>query len=396
MKKVLFATTAMLLTGGMAMAEVTIGGNGRFGLLYQETDRETDTETTVSYRLRFNIDASKETDTGVVFGGRIRMQYNSGDTDAIDTVVTGDDGAIVADSGGNLVFSQGGTAGARLNTAKIYASYEGMTVEVGNVDTAYNSAALMYNSEIGYLDRSFGDPQGAYYSYSSSPYGVDEEDRMGIAFTYSVGDFNGRISWVTPNQFGDSLNTSCDGTIGPVDIDADGIITGLEGNVCDDPTFGTFVDDDRKDEFGISGDYTFGAFTVSAAYVTNGAGIDDNENYFLGVEYAFNDVGAVGLQYFDNGDVTLAGDNVDGIDVGDVGQQWTLYGNYKFDAWIIKGYIATNNNLGDVVEYLGGDGQDTVYGIGADYDLGGATLSGSIQQGYSGNTTGDIGVRFSF
>ncbi len=45
-----------------------------------------------------------------------------------------------------------------------------MTVEVGNVDTAYDSAALMYNSEIGFLDRSSGDPQGAYFSYSSSPY----------------------------------------------------------------------------------------------------------------------------------------------------------------------------------------------------------------------------------
>ncbi len=79
MKKVLFATTAMMLTGGMALADVTISGNGRFGLLYQETTVDTDTETTISYRLRFNIDASKETDSGVTFGGRIRMQYDNGE-----------------------------------------------------------------------------------------------------------------------------------------------------------------------------------------------------------------------------------------------------------------------------------------------------------------------------
>lgn len=377
MKKVLFATTAMMLTGGMALADVTISGNGRFGLLYQETNRDTDTETTVSYRLRFNIDASKETDSGVTFGGRIRMQYNSGDYDAVDQVVTdGTTGALIRDQGGNLVFNQGGTSGAGLNAAKIYASYQGMTVEVGNVDTAYDSAALMYNSEIGFLDRSFGDPQGAYFSYSSSPYNVSQQDRMGIGFAYSVGEFNARISWVTPNQLGDTLDTTCDGTIDPVT------------RICDDPTFGAFVDDERADEFGISGDYTFGGFTVSAAYVQNGAGIDDNENYFLGGEYAFGDVGAVGLQYFDNGDVTP---NVD-ID-GDLGQQWTLYGNYKFNDIIVKGYIANNNNLGDL---YGDDGQDTVGGIGADYDLGGATLSGSIQQGYDGNATGDVGVRFTF
>lgn len=377
MKKVLFATTALMLTGSMALADVTIGGNGRFGLLYQETSRDTDTETTISYRLRFNIDASKETDSGVTFGGRIRMQYNSGDTDAIDTIVTGPDGLPVLDLGGDFVFNSAGSSGAGLSAAKIYASYEGMTVEVGNVDTAYDSAALMYNSEIGYLDRSFGDPQGAYYSFSSSPYGVDEADRVGIAFTYSVGEFNGRISWVTPNQFGDTIDTVCDGTIDPT------------SRVCTgDDTFATFTEDDRADEFGVSADYTFGAFTVSAAGVQNGAGIDDNENYFLGVEYAFADVGAVGLQYFDNGDVA-PNDDLD----GDLGQQWTLYGNYKFNDIIVKGYIANNNELGDV---FGDDGQDTVYGIGADYDLGGATLSGSIAQGYSGNATADVGVRFSF
>jgi outer membrane protein OmpU len=382
MKKVLFATTALMLTGGMAMAEVTIGGNARFGLLYQETARDTDTETTISYRLRFNIDASKETDSGVTFGGRIRMQYNSGDTDAIDLVVTdGTSGAIVRDSGGNLVFGQGGTSGAGLNAAKIYASYEGMTVEVGNVDTAYDSAALLYNSELGYLDRSFGDPQGFYYSYSSSPYDVAEEDRVGIAFTYSVGDFNGRISWVTPNQFGDLLDTECDTAL----VDAglgDGTLQ------CTDGDFGTLVEDDRADEFGLSADYTFDAFTVSAAYTQDGNGISGNDLGFIGVEYAVGDVGGVGLLWIDNGDFAPDDDTV-----GDLGQQWTLYGNYKFDAWIAKAYIAYNNELGDAA---GDDGQDTVYGIGADYDLGGATLSGSVQQDYNGNTSADLGVRFSF
>jgi outer membrane protein OmpU len=380
MKKVLFATTALMLTGGMAMAEVTIGGNARFGLLYQETDRDTDTETTVSYRLRFNIDASKETDSGVTFGGRIRMQYNSSDSDAIDLAVTdGTSGALVRDAGGNFTFQQGGTSGAGLNAAKIYASYEGMTVEVGNVDTAYDSAALLYNSELGYLDRSFGDPQGFYYSYSSSPYDVAEQDRMGIAFSYSVGEFNGRISWVTPNQLGDILDTTCDT---PLTDFGDGTLQ------CNDADFGTLIEDDRADEFGISGDYTFDAFTVSAAYTQDGNGISGNDLGFIGVEYAVGDVGGVGLLWIDNGDFAPDDDTV-----GDLGQQWTLYGNYKFDAWIVKGYIANNNELGDLA---GDDGQDTVYGIGADYDLGGATLSGSVQQGYSGNTTADIGVRFSF
>jgi len=375
MKKVLFATTAMMLTGGMALADVTISGNGRFGLLYQETSgRDTDTETSVSYRLRFNIDASKETDSGVTFGGRIRLQYDNSDEDSVSSPLLNELGDVILDANGDPVYTDTGQAGAELNAAKIYASYQGMTVEVGNVDTAYDSAALMYNSEIGFLDRSYGDPQGAYYSYSSSPFDVAEKDRMGIGFSYSVGEFNGRISWVTPNQYGDVLNTTCD------EFDP------LDAAICTDPTFGTIISDDREDEFGISGDYTFDAFTVSAAYVQNGAGIDGNDNAFIGVEYGFNDLGAVGLQYFDNGDVN-------GDAEGSLGHQFTLYGNYKFNDIIVKGYIA--NNDASYIDDLE-DGQDTVYGIGADYDLGGATLSGSIQQGYSGDMTGDIGVRFSF
>jgi outer membrane protein OmpU len=134
---------------------------------------------------------------------------------------------------------------------------------------------------------------------------------------------------------------------------------------------------------------------VSAAYTQNGAGIDENDIAFVGTEYAFGDVGAVGLQYFDNGDIT-SGDPAPGTkDLGDLGQQWTLYGNYKFNDIIVKGYIATN----DAAIYDSAvckDCNDTVYGIGADYDLGGATLSGSIAEGYSGDATADIGVRFSF
>ncbi len=377
MKKVLFATTALMLTGGAALAEVTIGGNGRFGLLYTDQSGSELNETIVSYRLRFNIDASRETDSGVTFGGRIRMQYSSGDTDANDRLITAVNGAPLLDADGNLVFGTEGSSGAGLSAAKLYASYEGLTLEVGNVDTAFDSAALLYNSELGYLDRSFGDPIGSYYSFSSSAYDASEADRLGIALTYSIGDFNGRISWVTPNQTGQIRNLSCD----PADITVAGGVT-----TCNDPTYGAFIDDPRSDEISLSGDYTFGDFIVSAAYYNNGAGIEDNEGWFLGGEYNFQDMGAVGLLYIDNGDLVPDDDAF-----GDLGETWTLYGNYKINDVVAKGYIAYNSELGDI-----DGGESTVFGIGADYDLGGATLSGSIQQGFNGDATADVGVRFTF
>ncbi|PZQ95433.1 MAG: hypothetical protein DI533_19130 [Cereibacter sphaeroides] len=359
MKKVLFASTAMLLSGGMAMADVTISGNGRFGLEYNEQDSfiaETDegpatidpNETTISLRLRFNIDASKETDSGVTFGGRIRMQYASGDSD------------------------YAGESGAGLSAAKLYASYGGMRLEAGNVDTAYDSAALMYNSEMGFKDSSAGDPQGSFYSFNSTPYGIGQTDRMGVAFTYSVDAFNVRLSWVNADQ----TRTITDYYL--TDEDA--------------KFFEAAAGFGYDDEYGISADYTFDAFTISGAAVMNGNGISDNDQFFLGGEYAFADVGAVGLQYFDNGqtqEFTYDEDGfINGVTDYDVGSQFTLYGNYKFDQVIVRGYISNLDN--DDVE------DSTVYGIGADYDLGGATLSGSVRSGYNGNYSADVGVKFTF
>jgi outer membrane protein OmpU len=72
MKKLLIATTALVATTGVAVADVTISGLGRFGLDYNSGAAAGTTKTQIDARLRFNIDASMTTDTGVTFGGRIR------------------------------------------------------------------------------------------------------------------------------------------------------------------------------------------------------------------------------------------------------------------------------------------------------------------------------------
>ncbi|MCF7698782.1 porin [Loktanella sp. M215] len=226
----------------------------------------------------------------------------------------------------------------------MYAKFAGLRVDVGNVGTAFDNAALMYNSEVGYIGNSDGDPLGSFYAFASGPYGADQRNRMGVAVSYAFGAGNVRASIVNPNQ-------QLDGLPGGQDI-----------------------------EYGISGDYGFGAFTVSAAYVTNGAGITDNDNYYVGAEYAINDAGTVGLQYFDDGDETynVAGDN---------GEHYTLYGSYVFGQITAKAYVAQRQ---------GGAGDDTAYGIGADYDLGGALLAVSVREDYDSNTLADFGVKFNF
>ena len=309
MKKILLATTLLAASASVAAADIKLSGYGRFGLDYNDGAAAGTSKSQVNMRMRVNIDGSVETDSGVRFGGRIRLQYTDG------------------------------ASGATLSPAQLYATYEGFRLEVGNTNTAIDSVALMYNSEIGYLDRGFGDPIGNFYAFSSTPY-VGEDNRMGIFASYAVNGLNLRISYIDPDQTDSSL---------PV---------------------GT------AEELSVSADYKFNQFTIAAAYADNAAGVDGDKALFLGAEYAISDVANVGLLY-------------NKADFGAANQERiTLYGNYTMDAITIKGYIANDDDPANLT--------DTSYGLGVDYDLGGARLAADIHRSYSKDTIAGVGVRFDF
>jgi outer membrane protein OmpU len=323
MKKILLSTTLLVATAGVAAAEVTLSGSGRFGLDYAE-GREV--ETQLAYRLRINVDAKFEADNGVTYGGRIRFQ-NTNKTTVIDNAID-TDGDGLLDTG--LVQNA-----AAFSPAMLYVEASGVRVEVGNANTAFDSVALMYNPEIGFQERSFGDPQGAYYSFSSGAY---EQNRVGIYAAYSYAGVNLKVSYINPDQ-----------------------------ELSDSTT-----------ETSIAADFTSGQFTVAAAYADQGAGIAGNYLTFVGAAYKINDVANVGLNYNDNG-----------LSVYE--KTITLYGNYTINGVTIAGYVSDSDG-----EDALGEGWDTAYGLGASYDLGGATLAGAIESGFDGNMQADLGVRMSF
>lgn len=314
MKKILLATTVLAMTAPVVAAEgLSLSGYGRFGVDYASKVPAGTAKSQINMRMRVNIDGSMETDGGVGFGGRIRLQYSSGNTEA------------------------------KLSPAMLYVTYSGLRVEVGNSNTAFDSAALMYNSEIGYLDRGYGDPIGNFYGFSSGPYAAAEANRMGVFASYSISGVNLRASYVNPNQ---TLSTL------PAGVGS---------------------------ESSISADYSTGQFTVSAAYVNNAGSVRGDKVYFVGAEYAVNDMANVGLLYFKQNDAGI---------VPDVNRT-TLYGNYKMDATTLKGYVAHDNNVANLTK--------TSFGIGADYDLGGgARFSGDIHRNYGKQTVAGLGVRFDF
>ncbi|MTH65257.1 porin [Paracoccus shanxieyensis] len=74
MKKVLFATSALVMSAGFASAEVAVSGDGRMGVIYDGNDAQ------FSSRARVKFTLTGESDAGLSFGGAFRVDqedYNS-------------------------------------------------------------------------------------------------------------------------------------------------------------------------------------------------------------------------------------------------------------------------------------------------------------------------------
>ncbi|MDP0928158.1 porin [Paracoccus onubensis] len=341
MKKALIASTALALSAGFAAADVTISGYGRTGVQYYEDGGLTDggNDSQIVSRLRMNLDASTSTDQGVDFGARFRLQWDQGH----------------------------GSRGekASTNAGKLYVTSNGLTVEVGNVDTAFDSNGLIYETELGAFDRSvgFSDRTGSFFTYESAAY--DDVDRVGVRVLYEIDNLTVQGSYVDPDQSGHREATS-------------EVIDGVK----------YFYD--VEEEYGLSIDYVWNErLELSAAYVMNGAGVKDNDIFFIGARYAVMDNARIGLNYVDasNDGVTGSDDNREYVEQGNT---IAIYGDYTLADGLtnIEAYVANND-----AEW---NKTDNAFGIGVNYDLGGARLGASLQRDYDERVTADMGVRFDF
>lgn len=340
MKKALIASTALVLTAGVAAADVTISGYGRTGIIYTENSASQDArgvkETQVVSRLRMNLDAATSSEQGVDFGARFRLQWDQ------NSASRGSEG--------------------QLNAGKLFITSSGLTVEVGNVDTAFDSAGLLYGSELGSYDRDLV-RRGTFFAYNTGRIqntlaqaivdvngdGVVDSDDVeelstynGVAARYAIAGATVRVSYIDPDQ---------------------------SGLVADDEELGFSVDYKWEDRLELSG-----------AYVMDGGGVADNDIFFLGARYAVMENARIGLNYL----------NASNDSAADVGDTITLYGDYTLADGLtnIEAYIANNNDDDNET--------DNAFGIGMNYDLGGARLGASIQRGYDERVTADMGVRFDF
>ena len=202
MKKLLIATTALVGTAGVVAADVTFSGYGRFGILYQEDNSRTATaadvaatsgssnplavgdeidldDTRLESRYRLNIDASTETDGGVRFAARIRIQA---DDNADGTAQSGE-----------------------VNGARFQVSAGGFRVRVGNVSGVHDAAETVnfFGFEPGLIGQT-----GHYATFGGGPidaYSARGAGVNGLNVKYEIADFTVMASY--SEDFDDEAGT---------------------------------------------------------------------------------------------------------------------------------------------------------------------------------------------
>ena len=176
MKKILFASTALVATAGVAAAELTIDGSARFGLAYTEDADNTagvESNTRIEQRMRVNITGIAETDAGVKLEARFRLESNED--------------------------ANSGIAGRGPGAAGFAVSYGGLRVDVGNVSDVLDSGDQVnyYGYGIGFT--SFLEQTEVWYDTDLNDtiggFGAGSQDATTIKARYTVGDFSASLSY---------------------------------------------------------------------------------------------------------------------------------------------------------------------------------------------------------
>ena len=344
MKKVLFATTALVFSAGFAAAEVSLSGDGRMGVFYNGDDWD------FSSRARVIFTLSGQTDGGLEFGGSFKTSNSY-------EAATGEDGSV-------------------------YISGAFGKLEMGNVVSA-PEALLQDLPEVGYTDLSSQDPtDGLLSDYSQ---GLLSND-----IPYLTGDQAGHFTGgVTAGELDSEVLTQANNpellytySTGPISLAA---------SMSDGQYYagGAKVD---SQEYAVAAAYTFQNYTVGLGYeIYDPSGFDKQAQGELAGVATFGNTSV--KAYYAWGDQENPVDQAYGLGVSSV-----------FGATTVMGYVQKvelTDAASSGINALYGADVDSVtwYGIGASYDLGGgASITGGIADNDLDGTdpVADLGVKFTF
>jgi outer membrane protein OmpU len=377
MKTIFFATTAAgaLLVGGIASAQgIALFGDARLGLGYNidndggvlapDEDGNFPDDLRAVSRVRFGVNMTGETDSGITFGATIRADNSQGGQGGEDGQRSGS--VFVSGSWGALTF--GDTNGADEQW-------------VGDVPGNYSLTGLTDIDETRFISNggSFGDDSGEQfaenplarptirYDFDIAGFGLSLSSNrdlsdIGVGAGYAA-DFGGG-SWSAGAGYYkfDSFVTTGDGELQVVQ-DANGNFVVVPGAPVENT-----IPEGEQWSVGLKGDYDTFSFGLTYIKLTS-----DTE---------------------DDGDVEA--DNL------------LLGASYSFDAFSVGGFYGKILSADGGDEFDALDGGDA-YGLTAEYDLGGgASINGGIAKSYpvvgagddpsdpDGATIADFGIKMAF
>jgi outer membrane protein OmpU len=193
MKKVLFATTALVATAGMAAADVTFGGYGRFGAVYTGATDTADSSTDIASRFRLQADVNTETDSGIGFNARMRIQVEENSTNDSNGIRFG----VTA---GGLAINAGNINGVIESTPNLYMSTN--SAGVGLEGNGFHSLATNNaNGSWGWTAYSSGGAgatngvEAIYAANGIRLHAHTTEDDMGVGASYSMSGYSVAVGY---------------------------------------------------------------------------------------------------------------------------------------------------------------------------------------------------------
>ncbi len=258
MKRAFLASTALVLTAGLAAAEVSVGGDGRMGV--QSTDGG---DIKFSSRVRIAFTASGETDNGLTFGGSIRADNAVGGKDGIGGSVH------VAGAFGKVAM---GDVDSAAKAAVGHAGGVGYTGLGDWNEIKYigggNDPSALWNYSMGSLTMyaSAGNP-----NYDDA---VENEDvDLSGAISYSLGDVGVGVG---VERRGDmqTVAAGVNATLGDASVK-------LVYGSYDDGVAST----DNVDSYSASASFVSGSATFSAFTSGNSKGMEGMDNFGIGASF---------------------------------------------------------------------------------------------------------------
>jgi len=262
MKKVLLATTALVLSAGVASAEVSVSGNARVGLTYNEANAQS---TLMNSRVRIAFSASGETDSGLSYSASARIRTgNEGGASvnafnelgvtisgAFGSLTVGSESSAAEYAVGDLAGVGYAGAGGGKETAFLTGAQALYSITAGGV-TGYLSSGQLGSDNMSV---------GAVYSAGGLTVGAGYEDdgastATSASVAYAMGETTVKVVYIDSE-----------------DGNGEGVAAANAGLA------------DLK-QTGLSVKHAMGAVSISAYYLNNDNQVAaDTKNYGMGVAY---------------------------------------------------------------------------------------------------------------